>query len=70
MPAFSLIANGARLTPQRIAAIRAALVGADAAQRTAWGENIAHGAEPAADKDYDVVRKLRARGEIPEQGNF
>lgn len=70
LPSFALIANGARLSPERIAAIRNALVGADAAQRTTWGDNIKHGVVPAADKDFDVVRKLRARTDIPEKGNF
>ena len=70
LPAFSLIANGARLTPERIAAIRTALISADSKQRGAWGDNIRHGAVAAADKDYDAVRKLRARTDIPEKGNF
>lgn len=70
LPAFTLVANSARLSPERIAAIREALVGADAAQRAPWGDSIRHGTVPAADKDYDAVRKLRARASIPEQGNF
>lgn len=70
LPAFSLIANGARLTPERIAAIRAALISADGTQRAAWGDNIRHGAVAADDRDYDAVRKLRARANIPEKGNF
>lgn len=70
LPAFSLIANGERLSPERIAAIRKALVGADAVQSSAWGDNIRHGVTPAADKDYGAVRKLRTHTDIPEKGNF
>lgn len=70
LPAFSLVANGQRLSPERIAAIRTALVGANGAQGSTWGDNIRHGATPATDKDYDAMRKLRARTDIPEKGNF
>jgi len=70
LPAFALIANGERLSPERIAALRKALVEADATLRAAWGDNIRHGAVSAADKDYDVVRKLPGDKGIPEKGNF
>lgn len=70
LPAFTLIANGARLSPERIAAIGTALVSADATQRATWGDNIRHGTVPANDKDFDAVRKLRTRADIPEKGNF
>lgn len=70
LPGFALITNGARLSPERIAAIRTALVGADAAQCATWGDNTKHGVVPAADKDFDALRKLRARADIPEKGNF
>lgn len=70
LPGLALIANGERLSPERIAALRSALIGAEPAQRASWGENIRHGAVPAADHDYDAVRKLRARTIIPEKGNF
>ena len=42
----------------------------DAALTQNWGENIKRGAVPASDADYDAVRKLRARADIPEEGNF
>lgn len=70
LPAFAMIANGERVSAARIAEIRAALLGADTAQRAAWGDNIRYGVVPASDKDYDVVRKLRGHRNIPEQGNF
>jgi len=70
LPAFTLIANGERLSPERITALRAALIGADQTQRATWGENIRHGAVAATDKDYDAVRKLRTRASIPDKGNF
>jgi len=70
LPAFALVANGERLSPERIAALRAALIDAAPAQRATWGDNIRHGAAPASDKDYDLVRKLRAHANIPEKGNF
>lgn len=67
LPSFALIANGTRLSAEQIAGIRNALTGADATLRATWGDNIRHGAVPASDADYDPVRKLRARREIPEQ---
>jgi phosphonate transport system substrate-binding protein len=70
LTSFALVANGERLSPERIVALRAALIGVDPAQRATWGDNIRHGAVPASDKDYDPVRKLRARADIPEKGNF
>lgn len=70
LTSFALVANGERLSPERIAALRAALIGAEPAQRATWGDNIRHGAVPAADQDYDAVRKLRARANIPEKDNF
>lgn len=70
LPAFALIANSQRISAARLAEIRDTLVQADAERRATWGDNIRHGVMPAADKDYDAVRKLRGRAEIPEKGNF
>lgn len=70
LPSFALIANSDRLSPERIAAIRMALVGATPAQRAAWGDSMRHGAVPATDGDFDAVRLLRTRADIPAKGNF
>lgn len=70
LPSFALIANKQRLSAARISEIRDTLVQADAKLRTTWGDNIRHGTAPAADKDYDAVRKLRGHAAIPEKGNF
>lgn len=69
LPGFALVANGATVSPERIAKIRKLLLDADAATRSDWG--IArHGATPAKDSDYDAVRRLRGQTKIPETGNF
>lgn len=77
LPGFALIANGRTLDAATIAALRKALVGLkplrnrrDARLTQTWGENIKYGALPAQDADYDALRKLRARADIPEEGNF
>ena len=70
LPSFALVANGARLSADTIERLRTALVAADPAARTGWGDNIRHGAVPAADADFDPVRKLRGRAKIPAKGNF
>jgi len=70
LPSFALVANGARLSAGTIERLRAALVAADSATRAGWGDNIRHGAVPAADADYDPVRKLRGQAKIPAKGNF
>lgn len=77
LPGFALIANGRTVDAGTIAAVQKALVGLkplllkdDAELTQNWGENIKRGAEPAKDSDYDAVRKLRGRADIPEEGNF
>lgn len=70
LPSFTLIANGQRLSPERIALLRKALLEADAAVRASWGDNIRHGAVPALDSDFDILRSLPGDKAIPEKGNF
>ena len=75
LPGFALIANGRRLSGERMQALRKALTGLAPQQRDRtlmadWGRQFRYGAVPAADGDYDVVRKLRRQTVIPEQGNF
>ncbi|MCP5277867.1 MAG: PhnD/SsuA/transferrin family substrate-binding protein [Thiobacillus sp.] len=77
LPGFALIANSRTLDAATIEALRKALTALkplddkdDAALTQNWGENIKRGAVPASDADYDAVRKLRARADIPEEGNF
>ena len=70
LPALGLVANGARLSAETIERLRAALLEADSAVRAGWGDNIRHGAVPAADADYEPMRKLRSQRQIPAKGNF
>lgn len=75
MPAFALIANRRHLSPERMQELRKALTGlsptgADRAMLSAWGSQLRHGAVPAADADYEVVRRLSSSTDIPPQGNY
>ncbi len=70
LPAFSLVANSRRLSPELIERIRQLIVTAPATQRSSWGDNIRHGATTAADTDYDPVRRLNPGVDIPSEGNF
>jgi len=71
LPAFSLVANGERVGPERIEQIRRFLVESDELVRADWGDNIRHGAVSAADGDFDALRALLASSPpIPEKGNF
>ena len=77
LPGFALIANGRTVDTGTIEALRKALTSLKPLENKehadltkTWGENIKRGAVPAADADYDAVRKLRARADIPEDGNF
>lgn len=77
MPGFALIANSRTMSRADIEAIRKALTSlqplknpADAQVTQGWGDNIRSGAVVASDSDYDSVRKLRARADIPEKDNF
>ncbi len=71
LPSLALVANSTRVSAETVERLRVALVEADSAVRAGWGDNIRHGAVPAADKDYDPVRKLlRGQRRIPPKGNF
>jgi phosphonate transport system substrate-binding protein len=70
LPGLALVANGARMSEERMEAIRRALPAADEATRKTWGDNIRHGLSAADDKDYAGARKLPYRAPIPDQGNF
>jgi phosphonate transport system substrate-binding protein len=70
LPGLALVANGARMSEERMEAIRQALLAADEATRKTWGDNIRHGLSAAADEDYAEARKLPYRAPIPDQGNF
>jgi phosphonate transport system substrate-binding protein len=75
IPSFALIANGKRLSPSRIEALRSSLArlkpeAADKALMADWGNNVRFGSAEAKDGDFDVVRQLRRRTDIPEKGNF
>lgn len=70
MPGLALIANGKRLSAQRIEQIRQLLLNAPPEVRQQWGDNIRHGAVPGNDRDYDGMRRLPIPAVIPERGNF
>lgn len=70
MPGLALIANRNRLSPERIAQIRQALLEADEETRKAWGDNIRYGASAIDDRAYDGMRQLSMPAAIPQQGNF
>jgi len=70
MPGLALVANRNRLSAERVAKIRQALLEADAETRKNWGDNIRYGASPVSDSDYDGMRQLPIQATIPQQGNF
>lgn len=78
LPSFALVANGITVPKARIEALRAAITAlhpldneADKDVTRGWGDNIRFGAVPAADGDYDALRRLRGKLKtIPEKGNF
>lgn len=70
LPGLALVANGARVSEERMEAIRRALLAADETTRKTWGDNIRHGLGAATDEDYAEARKLPYRDAIPDQGNF
>jgi phosphonate transport system substrate-binding protein len=75
LPAFAMVANSRRLSPERQSRLRSVLAelepkGRDQALMRDWGKQLRNGAIAAADADYDVVRRLRRQTSIPEQGNF
>lgn len=77
LPSFALIANSKKLSAKRMAELREALTRlqpqsnpADKATMQQWGDEVRYGAVAADDKDYDPVRQLRKRVDIPQQGNF
>lgn len=77
LPAFALIANSRKLNTQRMEALRRALTGlkpqenpADKATTQGWGDELRYGAVNAEDRDYNPVRQLRKRVDVPVRGNF
>lgn len=70
LPSFALIANAARLSPERIERIRKALLSVDPKARTGWGGPLQYGFEAASDRDYDGLRRYRTHETIPLEGNY
>ena len=77
LPAFSLVANGARMPQADVDAIRKSLLKLrpltnqeDANYTANWGENVRYGVTSATEADFDPVRKMRKNMRIPDQGNF
>jgi phosphonate transport system substrate-binding protein len=70
LPGFALVAHRANMSPEKMDAIRGALLSLDAAgpdkeRLSTWGENIRYGAALASDGDYDALRKLKGNIVIP-----
>jgi phosphonate transport system substrate-binding protein len=70
MPGLALIANSHRVSAERIAQLRQALLVADEQTRQHWGDNVRNGVTPAKDGDYAGMRQLPMPGNFPAQGNF
>jgi len=70
MPGLALIANGTRVSAERIAQIRQALSNVKDEVRQQWGDNIRNGVSPVKDSDYDGMRQFPMSLDIPVQGNF
>ena len=70
LPGLALVANGNRVSAERLAQIRQALLNAPDEIRQQWGENLRYGLTPASDSDYAGMRKLPMPAHIPTQGNF
>lgn len=70
-PGFVLVANTATVTPQQQARIRQALLDAAPETRKDWSAYARHGTAPAADADFDALRKVSSgiRG-MPAKGNY
>jgi hypothetical protein len=65
---FSTVASSSLVFRLSLTGIHAWLT--DATKRSAWRDNIRHGAVPAVDKYYDVVRKRRGHCNILAKDNF
>ena len=75
LPSFALIVNAQRVSPSRVEAFRQALLrlkadGVDKSAMADWGDDLKYGSTEAKDADYDAVRQLRRRADIPEKGNY
>lgn len=70
LPGFALVANAKTVSKERMNQLRDALVGMDTETAKSWGDNIRHGAVAAFDGDYDALRRLRRKANIPNNGNF
>jgi phosphonate transport system substrate-binding protein len=70
LPGLALIANRNRVSAERLAQIRQALLAADDKTRQQWGDNVRFGVTPAKDSDYAGVRQLPMPANFPAQGNF
>lgn len=70
LPGLAIIADSNRVSVERIAQIRQALLAADDKTRQQWGDNVRYGVTPAKDSDYDGMRQLPMPANFPAQGNF
>ncbi|SDH74509.1 phosphonate transport system substrate-binding protein [Propionivibrio dicarboxylicus] len=70
LPALGLIANSQRLSKETIESVRIALLEVDSNTRATWGDNVRHGAVSAEDIDYNPMRVLYKKKDIPTEGNF
>lgn len=66
VPALGLFASRAVLSEQRIADIRRILLATPASVYQRWGNAMRFGMVPAADADFDALRRLGDPGSIPQ----
>ena len=74
LPGFVLVANKRTVPEATRAKIRDALLSLNPKENAAdrqvtrlWGKKIRYGAVPAADEDYNVIRDMLEKTQIPEQ---
>jgi len=70
LPGLALIVNRDKVSLERQAEIRQALIEVAPEIREKWGDNINNGVSPVKDSDYDEIRQLSVGKAIPEVGNY
>jgi phosphonate transport system substrate-binding protein len=66
VPALGLFASRDTLSEERIAEIRRVLLATPATTYSAWGNAMKHGMAPAADTDFDALRRFGSVDAIPQ----
>lgn len=66
VPALGLFASRDNLSEERIAEIRRVLLATPASTYSTWGNAMKHGLSPAADADFDGMRRFGSMDSIPQ----